>query len=46
MLLPKQFYISLVQSQLLYCSQVWQLWLIQDTFLLERVQWRATKYIF
>ena len=41
----KQLYISLVQSQLLYCSQVWRPSLIQDILLLERVQRRATKYI-
>ena len=38
-------YISLVWSQLLYCSQVWRPCLIQDIILLERVQRRATKYI-
>ena len=41
----KQLYISLVQSQLFYCSQIWQPCLIQDILLLERVQRRATKYI-
>ena len=41
----KQLYISLVRSQLLYCSQVWRPCLIQDIILLERVQRRATKYI-
>ena len=41
----KQLYISLVRSQLLYCPQIWQPCLIQDILLLERVQWRATKYI-
>ena len=41
----KQLYISLVRSQLLYCSQVWRPCLIQDILLLERVQRRATKYI-
>ena len=41
----KQLYISLVRSQLFYCSQIWRLCLIQDILLLERVQRRATKYI-
>ena len=40
-----QLYISLVRSQLLYCSQIWRPCLIQDVLLLERVQRRATKYI-
>ena len=39
----KKLYISLVRSQLLYCSQLWRPQLLKD--ILERVQRRATKYI-
>jgi len=41
----KQLYISLVWSQLLYCSPLWRPQLLQDIFSLERVQCRATKFI-
>ena len=41
----KQLYISLVRSQLLYCSQIWRPQLIKDIIKLERIQRRATKYI-
>ena len=41
----KQLYISLLWSQLLYCSQLWRLQLIKDIQKLERIQCRATKYI-
>ena len=41
----KLLYISLVRSQLVYCSQIWRPHLIRDILLLERVQRRATKYI-
>ena len=41
----KQLYISLVRSQLLYCSQLWRPQLLKDVFTLERVQRRDTKYI-
>ena len=41
----KQLYISLVRSQLLYCSQIWRAQLIKDILKLERIQRRATKYI-
>ena len=41
----KRLYISLVRSQLLYCSQVWHPCYIKDILLLERIQRRATKYI-
>ena len=41
----KLLYISLVRSQLLYCSQLWRPYLIKDIQMLERVQCRATKYI-
>ena len=38
-------YISLVRSQLMYCSQVWRPYLLRDIDKIERVQRRATKYI-
>jgi len=41
----KKLYISLIRSQLLYCSQVWHPFLIKDISLLEHAQRRATKYI-
>ena len=41
----KKLYISLIRSQLLYCSQVWRPFLIKHILLLERAQRRATKYI-
>ena len=41
----KQLYLSLVRSQLMYCSQLWRPNLIKDILCLERVQRRATKYI-
>jgi len=41
----KQLYISLVQSQLLYCSPPWIPQLLKDIFALEHVQHRATKFI-
>ena len=41
----KQLFISLVRSQLLYCSQIWRPQLIKDILTLERIQRRATKYI-
>ena len=41
----KQLYISLVRSQLLYCSQLWRPQLLKNTFILECVQRKATKYI-
>ena len=41
----KQLYISLVQSQSLYCSQLWRTQLIKDIQKLECIQRRATKYI-
>ena len=41
----KQLYISLVRSQLLYCSELCRPQLLKDVFTMERVQHRATKYI-
>ena len=41
----KLLYITLVRSQLTYCSQLWRPHLIKDITLLERIQRRATKYI-
>ncbi len=41
----KNLYLSLVRSQLTYCSQVWRPSLIKHIELLERVQCRATKFI-
>ena len=38
-------YISLVRSQLMYCSELWRPHLVKDIVLLESVQRRATKYI-
>ena len=45
-LVKNWLYISLVWSQLLYCSQLWRLQLIKDIQRLERIQRRATKYIY
>ena len=41
----KQLYISLVRSQIMYCSQICRPQLIRDITTLERVQRRATKFI-
>ena len=41
----KLLYLTLVRSQLTYCSQLWNPYLIKDTIILERVQRRATKFI-
>ena len=38
-------YLSLIRSQLVYCSQIWRPYLLKDITLLERVQRRATKFI-
>ena len=40
-----KLYISLVRSQLLYCTQVWRPYLLKDSLNIERVQRRATKYM-
>ena len=41
----KYLYISLVRSQLTYCSQVWRPNLMKDILTIETVQRRATKFI-
>ena len=41
----KKLYISLVRSQLLYCSSLWRPHLLKDIQLLEKLQRRATKFI-
>ncbi len=41
----RSLYISLVRSQMSYCSQLWRPLLIKDIKKLESVQRRATKYI-
>ena len=41
----KSIYITLVRSQVTYCSQVWRPNLIKDIQKLERIQRRATKFI-
>ena len=41
----RQLYLSLVRSQLSYCSPIWRPHLIKNIIKLERVQRRATKYI-
>ena len=40
-----KLYISLVRSQLLYCTQIWRPHLMKDIVNLERIQRRATKHI-
>ena len=41
----RKLYISLVRSQMMYCSQIWRPFLIKDILDLERVQRRASKHI-
>ena len=41
----KLLYLSLVRSQITYCSQVWRPHLIKDITYLERIQRRATRFI-
>jgi len=45
MVILTQSYISLVHSQLLYCSQIWRPVLIKDIQSLEQIHCRATKFI-
>jgi len=42
---PKNLYIFLVRSKLLYCSPLRRPYLLKDIESLEKVQWRATKFI-
>ena len=41
----RKLYISLLRSQLLYCSQIWRPSLIKHINTLEKIQRRATKFI-
>ena len=41
----KKLHISLVRSQILYCSQVWRPYLIKNINMLETIQRQATKWI-
>jgi len=41
----KILYLSLVCSQLTYCSQIWHPHLLKDIIILEMIQHRVTKYI-
>ena len=41
----KSLYLSLIRSQLTYCSQIWRPHLLKDIAALELIQRRATKYI-
>ena len=41
----KILYITLIRSQLTYCSQLWNPYLIKDTITLEKIQRQATKFI-
>ena len=41
----KNLYVTLVRSQLTYCSQLWNPYLIKDTVILEKIQKQATKFI-
>ena len=41
----KKLYLSLIRSQMMYCSQIWRPCQIRDILNLERVQRRASKHI-
>ena len=41
----KIIYLSLIRSQLTYCSQIWRPHLLKDIVALEKIQRRATKYV-
>ena len=43
--LKKLLYLSLVCSQLTYCSIIWHPYLHKNILMLEMIQWRATKFI-
>ena len=40
-----KLYVSLIRSQLMYCSPIWRPYLVKDINNLEHLQRRATKYI-
>ena len=40
-----RLYVSMVRSQLFYCTQIWRPHLMKDILNIERVQCHATKYI-
>ena len=44
-IVKKKLYLSLIRSQLTYCSQIWQPFLRKDILFIEKIQRRATKYI-
>ena len=44
-IVKKKLYLSLIRSQLTYCSQIWRPFLRKDILFIERIQRRATKYI-
>ena len=44
-IVKKKLYLSLVRSQLTYCSQIWRPFLHKDILFIEKIQRRATKYI-
>ena len=43
--LRRQLYLTLVRSNMVYCSQLWRPFLIKDVLCLEKVQRRASKFI-
>ena len=44
-IVKKKLYLSLIRSQLTYCSQIWRPFLRKDILFIEKIQRRATKYI-
>ena len=44
-IMKKKLYLSLIRSQLTYCSQIWRPFLRKDILFIEKIQRRATKYI-
>ena len=44
-IVKKKLYLSLIRSQLTYCSQIWQPFLCKDILFIEKIQRRANKYI-
>ena len=43
--LKKQLYLTLAKSHVSYCCQLWRSHLCKNIQSIERIQWRATKYI-